>query len=112
MSRVPLVPPDRGHQWEYFYWGGASGTSAATRIDISNYYYTVKDLNRFPQCDSDTRAAIDDHPVGSLLIQSDLKLRLRDWLLSVVLGRGTGDINFTPSDNPIAKNAISHEIKF
>jgi hypothetical protein len=94
----------------FFLGGGASGSSAATRIDITNYYYTIKDLDQAPPCDAATESTIADHPIGSLLIQSDLKLR--EWLLSAVVGRGTGDINFTPSDNPIAKNAISHEVKF
>lgn len=91
--------------------GGASVSSAATRIDILNYYYTIKELNSAPGCDEYSKTAIADRPIGSLLVQSDLKLK--EWLLSVVIGRGTGDLDFVPhTENPIAKNAISHEVKF
>jgi hypothetical protein len=96
--------------------GGASASSEATRIETLNYYYPVKELYYSRSCL--TREDIADshsgnHPTGSLLIQSDLKLR--EWLLGIVTGRLTGDISIstpTPSNNPIAKNAITHEITF
>jgi len=96
--------------------GGASVSSEATRIETLNYYYPVTDLYYSRAC-LDQRDINDshstNHPTGSLLIQSDLKLK--EWLLGIVTGKLTGDIsitNPTPGNNPIAKNAITHEITF
>ena len=91
---------------------GGSVSSDATRIDTLNYYYTVKNILDAGPCDSATIANLAIHPVGSLLIQSDLKLE--EWLESVVASRATGDISITnaiPGNAP-AKNALSHEVKF
>jgi hypothetical protein len=95
--------------------GGANVSSDATRQDILNYYYTVKQLyGNGNKCTQTLRNNIDDHPVGSLLIQSDLKLR--EWLLSVVLGAATNEITIAIPGNAKnsanAKNAISHDVKF
>jgi hypothetical protein len=93
--------------------GGANISSEATRTDILNYYYTVKDLYGQGLCTPKFIGDIGNHPVGSLLIQSDLKLR--DWLSAVVLGAGTEQIPVTlPAgvNNPSASNAISHDVKF
>jgi hypothetical protein len=101
--------------------GGANVSSDATRTDTLNYYYTVKDLygtgkNKGKRCTQNYLDNIEIHPVGSLLIQSDLKLR--DWLLAVVLGKGTDQIpvnmpkTANNATNTNAKNAISHEVKF
>lgn len=57
--------------------GGVDASSEATRIDTLNFYYTVRALYAEPPCNPN---AASPHPVGSLLIQSDLKLR--EWLLS------------------------------
>jgi hypothetical protein len=95
--------------------GGANVSSDATRIDTLNYYYTVKQLyGNGNKCTQNFRNNIDDHPVGSLLIQSDLKLR--EWLLSAVLGAATNEIPVripgNAQNSPNAKNAISHDVKF
>jgi hypothetical protein len=98
----------------FFLFLGGSVSSEATRIDTLNYYYTVNDILNSGLCDAATIANLPNHPMGSLLIQSDLKLE--EWLDSVVAARATGDISIT---NPIpaavaqtAKNALSHEVKF
>jgi hypothetical protein len=94
--------------------GGANISSEATRTDILNYYYTVKNLyNTGKVCTQPVIADIKNHPPGSLLIQSDLKLR--DWLSAVVLGVGTEQIPVTLPigvKNPSANNAISHDVMF
>jgi hypothetical protein len=94
--------------------GGANISSEATRTDILNFYYTVKTLyNTGKVCTPPVISDIENHPPGSLLIQSDLKLR--DWLSAVVLGVGTEQIPVTlPAGvkNPSANNAISHDVTF
>lgn len=96
--------------------GGASASSEATRTETLSYFYPVKDLYYSHACLNPTDIAdshSNNHPTGSLLIQSDLKLT--EWLLGVVTGELTGDIslaNPTPANNPIAKNAITHEVTF
>jgi len=84
-------------------------SSNATRIDILNYYYTVAEMYGQGNYCTDQLKGNNrtNYPVGSLLIQSDL--RLREWLLAAVRGLATYNISF---DNKNAKNAISHEIKF
>jgi len=93
---------------------GANVSSEAQRIDTLNYYYTVPDILNAGPCDNATIAQLPNHPVGSLLIQSDLKVE--EWLESVVASRATGDIsiaNEIPGNTPVtAKNALSHEVKF
>lgn len=93
----------------FFLLGGANLSSSATRIDIVNYYYTVPTLYGTGNYCTPTLIANNgsNYPIGSLLIQSDLKLR--QWLLDVVRGLGTDEISFA---NKNAKNAISHEVKF
>jgi hypothetical protein len=93
----------------------SGATSDATRTDTVNYYYTVKDLyGTGAGCPQALLSNIQDHPAGSLLIQSDLKLR--DWLSSVLLGVG---VNLLPIGIPAnaqklgtATNAIIHDVKF
>jgi hypothetical protein len=90
--------------------GGASVSSDAVRTDTLNYYYTVKELYRLGKgCAPNTIASFADHPTGSLLIQSDLKLK--EWLLSVVQSQAVGDISIT-ANNKNAKNAITHQVTF
>ena len=93
----------------FFLGGSVSLSSSATRINILNYYYTVPEMyNNGKYC---TEAVKNNnrtnYPAGSLLIQSDLKLR--EWLLTAVRGLATDNISF---DNKNAKNSISHEVKF
>jgi hypothetical protein len=86
--------------------GGLNASSDATRIDKLNFYYTVKELSHEGTCAPDP-----DPPLGSLLIQSDLKLR--EWLLSQTMGFGTGEVNYPINVNgPFKQNVLSHEVKF
>jgi hypothetical protein len=100
----------------FFLNGGVSASSEATRIETLNYYYTINDIYNVGKgegCSQELTATISDHPIGSLLIQSDLKLK--EWLRAVVLGHKTGEIPIVLppyTTNTTAKNAISHEIKF
>ena len=92
-----------------FFTFGASGTLSAdaTRIDKLNYFYTVKDLLAMGLCPDFN----EPHPVGSLLIQSDLKLA--EWLFSQVINVGTGAIGVpTTPDTPLKQTVLSHEVKF
>jgi uncharacterized protein YjbI with pentapeptide repeats len=82
----------------------ANISSDATRTDILNYYYKVKDLYGTGRgCTPAVLSDIQNHPAGSLLIQSDLKLR--EWLSGVVLGDPS-------SISRNSKNAIAHDVKF
>jgi hypothetical protein len=100
--------------------GGANISSDATRTDTLNYYYTVKELygpETYGSGEGCTQAYLDnlaDHLVGSLLIQSDLKLR--EWLSTVVLSAATNVMPISIPENSQssvnAKNAISHDVKF
>jgi hypothetical protein len=95
--------------------GGANISSDATRTETLNYYYTVPTLyGAGVGCTPTVIADTENHPVGSLLIQSDLKLR--EWLLAVVLGHGTDQIPISipksAKNSSNAKNAISHDVKF
>jgi hypothetical protein len=91
---------------------GGTLSSEATRINTVNYYNTISDIygkgDYCPQSDIAERSK--PHPMGSLLIQSDLKLK--EWLTDVVLARGTHGIDFSPSSTPFAKNAITHQVTF
>jgi hypothetical protein len=95
---------------------GSNISSEATRTDTLNYYYTIPNLyNKGTGCTAKILSDLDlgNHPVGSLLIQSDLKLR--DWLSAVVLGVGTEQIPIgKPAGvtNPSFSNAILHDVKF
>jgi hypothetical protein len=90
---------------------GANLSSEATRVDVLNFYYTVAELQEAGPCSPQLIAENANHPMGSLLIQSDLKLR--EWLFSVVFGNLTGDIPINANmTNQNAKNALSHEITF
>jgi hypothetical protein len=87
---------------------GINLSTDATRTDKINYYYTVKELYAERSCPDDANA---NAPPGSLLIQSDLKLR--EWLLSQVLEVGTGEVTLPTGPNSILKqNVLSHEVKF
>lgn len=87
---------------------GATISSTATRIDKSFAFYTVGEL----RSDTIDCSHVNHDPLdGSLLLQSDL--RLREWLSDVALAKSTGDLPFIrKSTPPFNQNAISHEIKF
>jgi len=82
--------------------GGLSATADATRIDKVNFYYKVSELymRRNQTCERDVNP-----PAGSLLIQSDLKLR--EWLDVMVNGVATGQITSVGK-----QNVLSHQITF
>jgi hypothetical protein len=82
--------------------GGISASSDATRIDVYNYNYTVKDLYAQGPCGSVDNA---DVPLGSLLIQGDLKTK--EWLWSQVDVVRSGDGVITNKSS-----ALTHEVKF
>jgi hypothetical protein len=110
--------------------GGATISSEATRTDIVNYYYTIKELysgrdshgnpelyGHVTPCNQSYLDKIVDNPnrpVGSLLIKSDLKLR--EWLDAAVLSYVTNVMPINIPENakksPDAKNGISHDVKF
>lgn len=81
--------------------GGVDLNAQATRIDTLNFYYNVADLLREQPCPP---GGVGPHPVGSLLIDADLKFR--EWLEGQLLSIGTGEIT------AIAKTGISHDVKF
>jgi hypothetical protein len=93
---------------------GGTLSSEATRINTFNYYYTVNEILKQHKCDSillDNLA--NNHPIGSFLIQSDLKLE--DWLADVVTAYRTGDFSPTTDasvKNSINNNSLAQEIKF
>jgi hypothetical protein len=89
--------------------GSANLSSNATRIDILSYYYTIKELQAQGPCSSSDMLdnATFDHPIGSLLIYSDLKLG--EWLSSAVLTNLTGDF---PVNNKNPKNGLTHHVTF
>ena len=97
---------------------GGNLSSEATRVNTINSYNTVADilgtLDRYgkgkPCSENDIAERSKPHPIGSLLIQSNLGLK--EWLTAVVLGKGTGGIKFTPSSTPFASNAITHQVTF
>lgn len=87
---------------------GANLSSQATRINTLNYYNIVSDIygNGKEYCHP---IDIEDAATGSLLIQSDLKLK--EWLASIVLARGTAQVPFTPNRQN-GNNGFSHEVTF
>jgi hypothetical protein len=82
--------------------GTGTLTSDANRVDKLNSYNTVQQFLH-TRCSS--------RPNGPYLLESDLKLR--EWLVDVILAHNTGAINI-PSDanGPFKTNVISHEVKF
>jgi hypothetical protein len=90
---------------------GASLSSQATRINTLNFYQLVSDIyGQGKYC----RAEDSIHPIGSLLIQSDLKLR--EWLsdiLSISENPFGGPPRIPFARNPgSGHNAFSHEVTF
>jgi len=82
--------------------GAATLSSDANRVDKLNSYNTVQQF-RHRQCKRRTS--------GPFLLESDLKLR--EWLVDVILANNTGAISIPPDANgPFKSNVISHEVKF
>jgi hypothetical protein len=88
--------------------GSLNGSADATRTDILNYYYTVKDIMAIGPCPTNY---VQDHPPGSLLIENDLKLA--QWLSAQVTLAAVGQINVPLGPKTALKqNALSHEVRF
>jgi hypothetical protein len=86
--------------------GGPSASADAMRIVKMNYFYTVQELYKPGPCtDSDKM----DHPLGSLLIQGDLKTR--EFLESQLLAIGTGEIKVSAAVATPA-SALSQQVIF
>lgn len=82
--------------------GGGTLSSEANRVDKLNSYNTVQQF-RGRKC--------KQRPNGAFLLESDLKLR--EWLVDVILAANTGAISIPPDANgPFKSNVISHEVKF
>jgi hypothetical protein len=82
--------------------GAGTASSAATRIDKLNSYNSVQQFLQ-NQC--------VQRPDGLWILSSDLKLR--EWIVYVILAANTGEISIPPNTNgPYKSNVISHQIKF
>jgi hypothetical protein len=86
---------------------GGTASSAATRNDKLNMFFSVKELLQGPPsmgapCTATEPAKAD------LFVQSDLKLY--DWLSAALLPYDANIINY--ANNSTAQNAITHDIKF
>jgi hypothetical protein len=86
---------------------GGTASSAATRNDKLNMFFTVKEL--LYGTPSITKSCIPNEPANAdLFIQSDLKLY--DWLSAALLPYDVSIINY--ANNSTAQNAITHDVKF
>jgi hypothetical protein len=86
---------------------GGTASSAATRNDKLNMFFTVKEL--LYGTPSTTLSCIPNKPADAdLFIQSDLKLY--DWLSAALLPYDVSIINY--ANNSTAQNAITHDVKF
>ena len=88
--------------------GGIDLSAQATRINTLNFYYNVSDLayKEKPCPVGPDGYYIDEHLPGSLLINSDLKLR--EWLTGQLLYVATGATQLDISDG----KAVSQTIRF
>jgi hypothetical protein len=81
---------------------GLNGSAQATRSEVLNFYYNVYDLAyketscKFP--------IEEDHPIGSLLINSNLGLR--EWLESIILAVQA------KSTQLLVDQGITHTVEF
>ena len=92
---LPPTPADA-----VFTLAGAGSVSAeATRVNKIGSYYSVAQVANAFACLPESR------PGGLFLLQSDLKLR--EWLLDVVMLRGTGVTQI-----PLTKDVIQHQVTF
>jgi hypothetical protein len=79
--------------------GAGSVSTEATRINKVGSYYTVKQIVNDFSCLPESR------PGGLFLLQNDLKLR--EWVLDIVMLHGTGVAQI-----PAAKDLIQHQVTF
>lgn len=89
---------------------GASASADATRKETLNFYYTVDQLRGGRPCPVPNNLE-PNAPPDSLFLQNDLKLK--EWLLDVVMAVGTDEIG-APTDvkSILKQNVIGHEVKF
>jgi hypothetical protein len=83
-------------------------SAQATRIDTLNFYYNVNDIayKEKPCAVGPNGYYLDEHLPGSLLINSDLKLR--EWLTGQILYVPTGATQLDVSKG----KAVSHTVRF
>jgi hypothetical protein len=79
--------------------GAGALSSEATRIDKIGSYYSVAQIVNGFRCGPESR------PGGLFLLQNDLKLR--EWLLDIVMLEGTGVAQIPPT-----KDVIQHQVTF
>jgi hypothetical protein len=81
-------------------------SSAATRIDKMNFFFTVPELRDYDRC-SDV-----ERPGGPMLMQSDLKLY--DWILANLQASATGRNRYSQyqPNGPLGHDVFSHEVRF
>jgi hypothetical protein len=79
--------------------GAGSVSAEATRTNKIGSYYTVAQIANGTPCLPQSR------PGGLFLLQNDLKLR--EWLLDIVMLRGTGVTQI-----PLSKDLIQHQVTF
>ncbi|MBY3537586.1 hypothetical protein HFN68_32600 [Rhizobium laguerreae] len=100
------TPPSRGSS-SFLLSGGVSGSTEASRINKSNYFYTVKQLHQHGPCKGEQPKSGS----GSPLIQNDLKVG--DWLFDQMPSSATNEIVYpTSADGAFGQNVLSHEVKF
>jgi hypothetical protein len=79
--------------------GAGTLSTEATRVNKMGSYYSVA------QIVNDFRCTPESRPGGLFLLQNDLKLR--EWLLDIVMLEGTGVARI-----PLAKDLIQHQVTF
>jgi hypothetical protein len=79
--------------------GAGSLSTEATRINKMGSYYSVAQIANGIRCAPESR------PGGLFLLQNDLKLR--EWLLDIVMLEGTGVAQIPP-----VKDLIQHQVTF
>ncbi|MET0969253.1 MAG: hypothetical protein ABWY18_08645 [Tardiphaga sp.] len=85
---------------------GSTLSSAATRIDKMNFFFTVPELRSYQKCEDVER------PGGPMLMQSDLKLY--DWIVANLQASATG-ANLYSRNQPggqFGHDVFSHEVRF
>ncbi|MGA7265335.1 MAG: hypothetical protein WA709_21655 [Stellaceae bacterium] len=89
---------------------GLDLSAEATRTDTLNFYYNVRDLayKEKPCPVGPNGYHLDEHLPGSLLINSDLKLR--EWLTGQILYVATGATQLDVSKDKAVSHTISFEI--
>jgi len=79
--------------------GAGSLSTTATRVEKMGSYYSVAQIVHDFHCDPESRRG------GLFLLQNDLKLR--EWLLDVIMLEGTGVAQIPPT-----KDVIQHQVTF